>query len=226
MTSKLQTLEAKLGYHFSNQDLLLEALSHPSAKKNLQRDYERLEFLGDRILNFIIAEALFFQYPNSSEGELSKRQNFLVCGETISEIAKKIELPEFMLLLETDKALGFKAIDAMEAVIAAVYLDSSYNVVRSVVLGLWQDVLQSENVHLDYDKKSMLQELIQAQGNFRPHYSTLKVQGSDHQPCFESKVTLPNGEIAVGRGNSKKSAEKEAALMALQIFQNKDNLIK
>ncbi len=224
MMSKLKILESKLGYHFSNKDLLLEALSHPSAKKDLQRDYERLEFLGDRVLNFIIAEALFFQHPNASEGELAKRQNFLVCGELISEIAKKIELQEYMLLLENNKTLGLKAIDAMEAVIAAVYLDSSYDVVKSLVLSLWKEVLQSENVHLDYDKKSILQELIQSHGNFRPQYVTLKVEGSDHQPCFESKVTLPSGEVSIGRGNSKKSAEKDAALMALQILKNKNCL--
>ncbi len=220
MESRLRDLQSKLKYNFFDLELLLEALSHPAGKNTLKRSYERLEFLGDRVLNLIIAETLFSQYPEENEGKLAKRHNFLVCSDTIFKAAEKIELQKSVLIPEGDNLLALTQstlVDAMEAVIAAIYLDSSIYTVKKVVLDLWKDVLECEGTHLDHDPKSVLQELIQSHRGFRPKYTTCKVEGFDHQPCFESKITLPSGKIAFGRGKSKKSAEKEAAAMALKI---------
>jgi ribonuclease-3 len=225
MEIKLQELQSKLKYNFFNPQLLLEALSHPAAKSTLKCNYERLEFLGDRVLNLIVAETLFSQYPGENEGKLAKRHNFLVCKDSVFKAAEKIELQKFVLLPEGDKLLALTPstlVDAMEAVIAAVYLDSSIYTAKKVVLNLWKDALGCENTHLDHDSKSILQELMQSRQGFIPKYSTHKIEGSDHEPCFESKITLPSGNVAFGRGKSKKFAEKEAAAMALKLFEKVD----
>jgi ribonuclease-3 len=222
MENRFLDLQFKLKYNFFNSELLLEALSHPAAKNSLKRSYERLEFLGDRVLNLIIAEILFCQYPEENEGKLAKRHNFLVCSDTVFKAAEKIDLQKSVLIPEGDNLLALTQstlVDSMEALIAAIYLDSSIYTAKKVVLNLWKDVLGCENIHLDHDPKSILQELVQSDG-LRPKYSTCKIEGSDHEPCFESKITLPNGKIAFGRGKSKKSAEKEAAAMALKMLKN------
>lgn len=219
---KIEQLESLLNYRFTNRELLLEALSHPSAKKVLQRDYQRLEFLGDRVLNLIIAEALFLRYAKESEGELAKRQNFLVCGSTVFKIAESLNLQEFVLIVDKPAIGSMGVADTLEAIIAAIYLDSSFEGAKIVVLNWWKSMLDLEDVHLGYDSKSALQELIQSCGsNLRPSYSTLKVEGPDHVPCFEAKVTLPDGRVAFGKGSSKKSAEKIAAAKALEILHQK-----
>lgn len=217
---KLEKLEKRLEYAFVSKELLLEALSHPSAKASLGRDYERLEFLGDRAIGLVAAEMLLNDLPTASEGELSKRYNSLVCQATLAKLAITIGLSEAMLLAHGEEKEGGRLrqsnlANAMEAVAGAIYKDGGIEPLKKLLPKLWHKLALGSDFHLRYDPKSALQEILQAYHCSRPEYKVASITGPDHRQKFEVSLDLPNGERITGSGYSKREAEKNAACKAI-----------
>ncbi len=215
----------KISYNFNQENLLEESLTHPSLSKQnkLKSNYQRLEFLGDKVLSLVIAEFLMAKYKSEDEGHLSRRQAALVSGETLSEIALQIGLEEVLQISSGEKKLGGKTNkrnleNSLEALIGAIYLDSNYEEAKKFILRFWQDFLE-KNTSAPKDPVSELQELVQLQSQQLPQYSTTKSGGLDHAPVFISKVKIPNQNIQFeASGKSKKEAQKKVAKTALDYF--------
>jgi ribonuclease III len=161
-------LEQAVNYNFDNKDLLFEALSHPSLKQhdNLHKNYERLEFLGDAIISFIITEMLFKEFFVHDEGTLAKIRAYLVSKELLCKVADKINLADYIIMTHGEQALGGRKNpnnieNTMEALIAAIYLDSNLTVTQKIIVNLWGEFISVKNL-ADYDPKSTLQELAQS----------------------------------------------------------------
>ncbi|MEL7137664.1 MAG: ribonuclease III [Pseudomonadota bacterium] len=204
-----------LGHRFASPGLLAEALTHPSAAGPARPDNQRLEFLGDRVLGLLIAEALMSALPEEAEGTLAPRLNALVRRETLAEIAGEIGLGAHLVLGRSENISGGrrkKAIlaDAMEAVIAAIYLDGGLEPARAFVRRHWLDRLTAAE-EAPIDAKTRLQEWAQARGMTPPAYALLSRHGPDHNPEFTVSVTLQDGQTAEGRARTKKVAEQAAA---------------
>ncbi|MDO5657808.1 MAG: ribonuclease III [Paracoccus sp. (in: a-proteobacteria)] len=207
---------ARLGHDFARPELLIRALTHGSIATPNRQDNQRLEFLGDRVLGLVMAEAIFDADRAATEGQLAPRFNALVRRETCADIAREIGLGDVLKLGRSEMLSGGRRkeallADAMEAVLAAVYLDAGFSRAREVVLALWAGRLA--NVDLDArDAKTALQEWAQAQGMTPPRYEISDRQGPDHAPVFEITVTLADGRSARARGTgTKRSIEQEAA---------------
>ena len=212
-----------IDYHFKNPALLEEALTHPSLSKNSSLNYQRLEFLGDTILAMIMAELLLNKHQTEKEGELSKRQAYLVSGEVLSQIAQKIGIGKMIKISPSEEASGGRnnkrnLENAMEAVIAAIYLDSNLETCREFVIKHWQDFID-QNIAPPKDPITSLQEIIQAKTKTLPIYKTNRTGGDEHKPVFTSTVEI-NGKQFVAEGSSKKEAQKNAALKALMAINN------
>lgn len=213
---KFAEIESTLGYRFKNQDLLLRALTHASTRANGSRnDNERLEFLGDRVLGLVMAERLLEAFPDAPEGDLAKRFNRLVRGETCAAIGQTIGLGQHLVLSESEAGSGGRAkatilADAVEALLGAVFLDSGFDKARGVVLKLWQDRM-SDMPQIAADPKSALQEWAQGQGLELPRYVEVSRSGPDHAPRFVAEVHISGRKPARGEGASKRSAEQAAA---------------
>ena len=209
MTDPVSTwAEAELGGPFQNTALLNSALTHKSVGAD---NYERLEFLGDRVLGLTIAEALFHHDRGATEGQLAPRLNALVRGETCAEIAREIGLGEVMKLGRSEMLTGGRrkeAVlgDAMEAVLAAVYLDGGFEVARGVILTLWGGRLSGAEAAA-FNPKTALQEWAQAQGMAPPRYQIAERSGPDHAPLFRITVTLDDGRQADASGTGANSRE-------------------
>jgi ribonuclease-3 len=218
----------KISYNFNNSSLLEEALTHPSIckEKKIKSNYQRLEFLGDKVLSLIISEFLMHKFSNEAEGPLSKRHANLVSGETLAKIALDINLDQVLQLSFGEEKLGGKSNkrnleNTLEALVGAIYLDSNYEQAKNFVLKFWQNYLHQDH-QPPQDAISQLQELIQANSRELPQYQTIKEGGFDHAPIFISTLTLPNHhETFNAKGNSKKEAQKNVAKIALQFMQNK-----
>jgi ribonuclease-3 len=211
----LERLQALAGHRFARPDLLEQALTHPSAASAARSDNQRLEFLGDRVLGLVIAEALLEAYPAEAEGDLAPRLNALVQGGTLAEVAAGIGLGEALRLGRSESLGGGrrkKAIlaDAMEAVIAALYLDGGPDVARRFVLGLWRARIDAPDT-APVDAKSLLQQWAQARGQTPPDYAVIGREGPDHAPRFTVEARLQGGETARGVAASKRQAEQAAA---------------
>ena len=205
----------RLGYEFKNKKLLEEALIHSSFKIQPLLNNERMEFFGDRILGFIIAEYLFQFNSSWKEGILAIKYNSLVCRETCAEIADSIDLGSALIMGKSESrhgGRGKRAIlaDAIEALISAVYLDSNLHTVREIVRRLWSSRLTDIN-ELHLDSKTALQHWVQARGMELPSYTDLKRSGPDHSPVFSVEVKLQNGLTAIGEDKSKRAAQQVAA---------------
>jgi ribonuclease-3 len=216
----------KINYQFKNQHLLQQALTHPSlinSKENKVLSYERLEFLGDKVLSLIIGEYLIKKFPNESEGLLSKRHANLVSGNTLSLIAHQIELPIFLKISRGEKKIGGNLNNnnlenALEALIGAIYLDSDYLITQKIILNLWQSYFD-ENIVIKIDPITELQEIIQGKTKKTPIYITEKKGGQDHQPIFSSKLIIEGLDNQFyAEGNSKKIAQKNVAKIALDFL--------
>ncbi|MBR5344269.1 MAG: ribonuclease III [Clostridia bacterium] len=204
-----------LGYTFRDPNLLRLALTHPSAGP---RNNQRLEFLGDAILEYLISERLFRELPNAQEGELTRRRLQLVCEEAQSAIAKAHGIGARLIMNHGEEHTGGREkpsvlCDAMEAILAAIYLDGGMEAARETVTRLWP---RTEDTVLPLTgAKNELQEVLQGRGESFPEYKLLGRTGPDHAPVFTVAV-FHNGEIlATASGSSKKAAEQEAALRAL-----------
>ena len=211
----LTILMNQLGYEFKDKSLLKTSLTHPSfSKKN---NYERLEFLGDRVLGLIISNEIFNIYSDDSEGNLAKKISFLVCKNTLIKIADKLMLENYFIISKNIKKTSFDSIKAnsLEALIAAIYLDSNFSNTYIIVKKLWNNYI--EKINLDYhDPKSKLQEWSLKTNNILPVYEVKKKEGPDHNPIFTVNLKL-NGKIySIGVGKNKQDAEVMAAEKALK----------
>jgi len=209
----IAALERAIGYTFEDRKLLTEALTHSSANEAVSN--ERFEFLGDRVLGLVIAQALVARYPDESEGTLAPRLNGLVRRETLAEVAEAVDLGAHLKMARSESRSGGRRkqgmlADAMEAVIAAVFLDNGFAEARDVVLKAWRPHLDAQDA-APIDAKTALQEWAQGRGLPLPTYTTLSREGPDHKPVFRIEVTLSTGESAEGSDSSKRAAQQAAA---------------
>ena len=216
----IRSFEQRLGYEFSNLSLLVEALTHSSIASDFRKDNQRLEFLGDRVLGLVMAEALLEIDQTAPEGTLAPRFNALVRKETCAEVARQIELGGVLKIGRSEMLSGGRRKDAllgdgMEAVIAAIYKDGGFEVAKTIIINLWGDRIK--NVKVDArDAKTMLQEWAQARGQNPPNYEVISRSGPDHAPDFLVKVILDSGETSEALAGSKRQAEQMAAKALLQ----------
>ena len=216
----IRSFEQRLGYEFSNLSLLVEALTHSSIASDFRKDNQRLEFLGDRVLGLVMAEALLEIDQSAPEGTLAPRFNALVRKETCAEVARQIELGGVLKIGRSEMLSGGRRKDAllgdgMEAVIAAIYKDGGFEIAKKIIIKLWGDRIK--NVKVDArDAKTMLQEWAQARGQNPPSYEVISRSGPDHAPDFLVKVILASGETSEAMAGSKRQAEQMAAKALLQ----------
>jgi len=212
-------LPVELTYRFQNPDLRTRALSHRSVGA---ANNERFEFLGDGLLNMLVAEMLFEQFPRADEGELTRRRSHLVSEPALAAVARELELGEQLLLGPGElKSGGHRRdsilADALEALLAAVYLDGGWAACRTVVRELFGERVASAGTPTGKDAKTRLQELLQARGEPLPAYSLVAATGADHAKTFEVACDIASlGLRSTGHGSSRRTAEQAAALAALE----------
>jgi len=218
----LASLEDALGHRFARRDLLIEALTHPSAVRRRgisRRGYERLEFLGDRVLGLIVAELLWRRFPAEAEGELTRRQTHLVRRDALAEVAMAIGLGNQLIVSAGEDAAGVREnpsvlADVCEAVIAALYLDGGLAAARRFVEQRWEARLNALG-EPPRDPKTTLQEWVQARGLPLPAYRTVATEGPAHRRRFTVTVNVEGLDPATASGSSKRAAETAAAAAAL-----------
>ena len=218
----IDELEKKIDYTFLNKNLLKQALTHSSyaneQKIRKNGDYERLEFLGDAVLEMISSEFLFKENPEMPEGKLTKLRSSLVCEPALAQCAKEIDLGSYMLLGKGEEATGGRfresiTSDVMEALIGALYLDGGYEVARNFI---YKNILSDiENRILFYDSKTVLQEIIQTKPNQKLVYELIDEIGPDHNKKFIVEAILNGEKVGFGEGKTKKAAEQKAAYEAI-----------
>ncbi len=220
ISADLTAFQGRLGHHFAKPELLVRAVTHSSMVSVHRDDNQRLEFLGDRVLGLVIAEALLSADVNAPEGTLAPRYNALVRREACADVARQIDLGDVLKLGRSEMKSGGRRkeallADAMEAVIAAVYQDAGFEVARDTVLRLWG--ARVTNVAEDArDAKTALQEWAQARGEPPPAYVEKARSGPDHQPIFTIEVRLAGGESETAQAGSKRHAEQAAAQALLE----------
>ena len=217
MKINYQDLQSKINYKFKDIDLLTKSLTHKSFDSN--KNNEKLEFLGDRVLGLVIAKKLLETYPYEKEGVLDKKFASLVNKKTCLEIAKNINLEKFILILNSNKKrikIEDKIIsDSCEALIGAIYLDKGFTIVEKTILNLWQDHIE-KSVVTEIDAKTKLQELTLKNFKKLPTYKLISNTGPRHKPIFKVGVKLPNTKYFIATGKSKKEAEQNAAIECLK----------
>ena len=225
---ELNILEKKLDYKFNNIDFLIEALTHPSMKQidNSIKNYERLEFLGDSVLGFLISEMVFNKYTEYEEGNLAKVKAHVVSSGTLVKIANTLDLANYLIMTQGEENSGGRINpnnieNTMESLLAAIYLDSNINYVRKIVKKLWRESVESVDFS-DADPKTYLQEFLQKKRLDIPEYELIKQEGPVHAPKFTVKVSS-NNKSKVGEGRSIKEAKKEAARKLLKLLEFEDN---
>jgi len=232
---KYDKLQNRLGYNFSDRRVLLQSLTHKSyGHEFLQdqpiplRDNERLEFLGDAILDVVVSDILLETYPNANEGQLSKMRAAVVNEKTLAQIAKFVQIEECIRLgkgesLTRGQEKPSILSSTFEALIAAIYLDGGFHAVYPVVRHLFAPIFaEDKDMILFHDHKTQLQELMQARMRVTPTYHLVQTQGPDHAKLFEVEVRGGAGEaarvLARATGSSKKEAEQNAARLAIQVI--------
>jgi ribonuclease-3 len=219
LSRELVAFSERLGHRFDDPDLLRRALTHSSLSSPTRPDNQRLEFLGDRVLGLVMAEALLAHDTQAREGQLAPRFNTLVRKETCADVAREIELGAVLRLGKSEMATGGRRKqallgDAMEAVIAAVYLDAGFATAREMILRLWGTRVTAVDADAR-DAKTALQEWAQARGLAPPAYVEIARTGPDHAPVFTVEARLDSGETARAEGRVKRQAEQAAARMLL-----------
>lgn len=223
LQKNLEELENKIDYHFKDELLLRQALTHSSfaneQKINKFSDYERLEFLGDAVLELVSSEFLFHENPNMKEGELTKFRASIVCESALSYCARDFGLEEYILLGKGEEMTGGRnrdsiISDVMEAIIGAIYLDSGMeNAAAYIHKFILSDL---EHKQLFYDAKTILQELVQQDNKGTLCYTLISEDGPDHDKTFVVEAYIDNKKIGAGTGKTKKAAEQRAAYEALK----------
>jgi ribonuclease-3 len=227
LSADLAAFTARIGHEFARPELLVQAVTHASLSSATRPDNQRLEFLGDRVLGLVMAEALLGADGQAAEGQLAPRFNALVRKETCADVAREMGLGEVMKLGRSEMMSGGRRKeallgDALEALIAAVYLDGGFAAARSMVLRLWGGRIAAVQAD-SRDAKTALQEWAQARGMAPPSYVEAARDGPDHQPVFTVRVELASGEFEVGRAGSKRIAEQQAARALLARMELKDD---
>lgn len=223
VSAETKAFQARLGHQFSDAGLLVRALTHSSMATPNRDDNQRLEFLGDRVLGLVMAEALLSQDQAATEGQLAPRFNALVRKEACADVAREIDLGAVLKLGRSEMLSGGRRKeallgDAMEAVIAAVYLDAGFEAARAVVLRLWGKRIGAVKDDAR-DAKTALQEWAQARGLPPPDYVELARSGPDHAPVFTISAQLKSGQSAEATAGSKRQAEQAAARALLDELQ-------
>jgi ribonuclease-3 len=222
LSRELIAFSSRIGHDFAKPALLVEAVTHASMSSVHKTDNQRLEFLGDRVLGLVMAEALLAEDPEATEGQLAPRFNALVRKETCAEVAAEIDLGAVLRLGRSEMLSGGRRKaallgDAMEAVIAAVYLDAGFEAAQEMILRLWGARIRKVKADAR-DAKTTLQEWAQARGLPPPTYEQTARSGPDHQPLFEITARLQSGEAASAQAGSKRQAEQAAAKSLLQAL--------
>lgn len=229
----LKTLEERIGYQFRDEALLRQALTHSSftneQKINKAKNYERLEFLGDAVLELVSSDFLFREYPEVPEGELTKLRASMVCEPSLAFCAKDLELGEFIRLGKGEESTGGRhrdsiTSDAMEAVIGAIYLDGGMAAAKAFIDRFILSDL--EDKQLFYDSKSNLQELVQGKFKQELSYRLLNESGPEHDKTFRVSVHMGEEVLGEGQGRTKKAAEQQAAYKALLRLRERGHVFK
>ena len=225
MNRRLKELEERIGYGFENKDLLFDAMTHSSYANEhriqKRRCNERLEFLGDAVLEVVSSDYLYHKHPDLPEGELTKMRASMVCEPTLALCAGEIELGEYLRLGKGEESTGGRGrnsivSDAMEALIGAIYLDGGFASAKEFI---HQFVLNDiEHKQLFYDSKTILQEMVQGMGEELLSYEVLREEGPDHDKLFEVCARVGAKEIGRGTGRTKKSAEAMAAYRGILFY--------
>lgn len=218
----MQRFKQALGYQFKNPALLRRALTHPSMGPE---DNQRLEFLGDAVLQYIMSDILYASHPDCHEGQLTHLRALSVCEANLSQVAKKLHVGEALLMDRGEELTGGREkpsvlCDAMEAILAAVYLDGGMDAAREIIVRCWprpEDVKRPMQ-----DSKGALQEYLQRDGNEAPTYEIVAQSGPPHDRTFEAAVSRFGQELARGVGKTKKQAEQAAALTALKKLREEE----
>ena len=219
----IEKIESNINYHFKNKKLLQTALTHVSyANENGVSSYEKLEFLGDSILEFISSKYLYENFSNLSEGELTKVRAQVVCEDSLKDVANKHEFYNYILVGKSERANeGNKKAailaDCVEAVIAAIYFDGGLDQAEKFITENLKDAMQYASHHIGMkDYKTVLQEKLQKNGDVHIEYNIIKEEGPDHDKVFTAEVKCDGKILARGEGKSKKMAEMQAAKIALE----------
>lgn len=220
----MNSAEAKIGYTFTDPGLLMQALTHPSYGGDYHvPHYQRLEFLGDAVLELYISEALYKAYPDQPEGKLTRMRADLVCEGTLSEAFRRLDLPRFVRLSVGEDRSGGRnkpsiQCDILEAIIGAIYLDGGRKPAGEFIHRALGDMLRRNSASEDHlDSKSRLQALLQAEGKM-PVYEMTQTEGPAHDPVFTYTVKCGDRILGLGRGHSKQQAQLEAAADALKQY--------
>ena len=218
MNRNMKELEERIGYRFSDKHLMTQAMTHSSYanehRLNKTECNERLEFLGDSVLEVVSSDCLYHKYQQKPEGDLTKIRASIVCEPTLAYCAEVIKLGEYLLLGRGEEATGGRGrasivSDAMEALIGAIYLDGGFANAKEFILRFIMNDL--EHKQLFFDSKTILQEIVQSQTEEALTYELLKEEGPDHNKIFETQVKIGDTIIGQGTGRTKKAAEQVAA---------------
>ena len=220
---RLEKLEESIGYRFKNKLILKNALTHTSyANENNVQSNEKLEFLGDSILEFISSKYIYSKYPNLKEGEMTKVRADVVCEKSLYKVALKHNFSDFLyigksqIINDGNKIPSILA-DSVEAVIAAIYFDSGLEQAEKFIVENLKDYIEIATKHVGMkDHKTVLQERLQIHGDVNIKYEIIKESGPDHNKLFVAEVSCNNKKLAIGEGKTKKAAEMEAAKKALE----------
>ncbi len=221
-SEELAAFEQRFGHRFADREGLNRALTHASTGADL--NYERLEFLGDRVLGLVVAHLLYDTFPEDSEGNLARRHASLVSGSTLAIVAARINLGEVLHLSDGERASGGARnenilADVMESLIGALYLDAGMQDCERVIGALWRDLLHTM-VEPPQDPKTALQEWAQARGLGLPEYTLADRSGPDHAPVFTISVSVEGYPTVSAEGPSRRMAEKQAAIRLLAMIEN------
>lgn len=224
MTNRVDLIEKQTGYRFKNIELLKTAFVHTSyAYDNKVQSNEKLEFLGDAILEFVVSDYLYNNYPKLKEGEMTKVRAQVVCEESLHKVATKHNFSDFLymgkseLYVQGNKRPAVLA-DSVEAFIAALYIDSnSIEIPKKFIIDNLKEAIEEASLNVGKkDYKTVLQEKLQIHGDVKIEYNTIKEEGPDHNKIFTVELLCNNKKLTVGQGTSKKNAEIEAARIALE----------
>ncbi|MEM7472367.1 MAG: ribonuclease III [Pseudomonadota bacterium] len=224
VSADLSAFMLRLGHAFDDPELLLRALTHGSISSATRPDNQRLEFLGDRVLGLVISEAILAHDKGAAEGVLAPRYNALVRKETCADVAREIDLGAVLKLGKSEMVSGGRRKeallgDAMEAVIAAVYVDGGLEAARAMILRHWSHRIDAVEDDAR-DAKTALQELLQAKGQTPPSYDIVKREGPDHAPQFTIEARSETGHTARAQAGSKRQAEQAAAKALLESLKH------
>ena len=205
-----KNLEINIGYKFRDRNLLLDAIKKNNKNDQSKNSFERLEFLGDRVLSLIVSDFLLERFPSANEGELSRRLVGLIRRETLATIAKNI-----VLVSISEKKNVNALADGLEALIGAIFCDGGIKHAKQFIVKFWSKIID-EQYSPPVDAKSKLQEILQAKGKPLPVYHNLGHKGPDHMPTFSVKLEISEEKIVFGKGETKRIAEQEAAKIMLK----------